>query len=236
MLGSSQFAESGVKVGDRILDRYLLRGEQVNVATRQHWARMVEPVITVVVGFFLAAWLSSGLVETLGGLILFVWFVWFFLIGRVLWKLLEWRQEWFCVTNKRVLSTYGLLTHKVAMMPLAKVTDLSYGRSVGGRMFGYGDLTLESAGQDQALRHIKWIPTPDETYRQICDIIFGEERFDHEDSLQADDPSHQVSDPTSVYPVPRVHRPSRRRLYISKKGAAGREGGRPDAPYNEWPD
>ena len=59
------------------------------------------------------------------------------------------------------------------MMPFIKVTDMSYHRSVPGRIFGYGEFILESAGQDQALRKVEWVPHPDATYRIICAEIFG---------------------------------------------------------------
>ncbi|MGB7449993.1 MAG: PH domain-containing protein [Ornithinimicrobium sp.] len=183
MLGFSATAESGVKVSSRILERYVLRGEQVEVATRQHWAIMSEPAATVVLGFFVVAWTSSGLEQVFGEFGLYLWWVWFGLIFRLMWKMLEWRNEWFVATDKRLLLTYGLFTHKVAMMPLGKVTDLNYGRSIAGRFLGYGTFTLESAGQDQALREINWLPDPDQTYRRICDIIFGPQTYDSEDSL-----------------------------------------------------
>ncbi|MGC1206374.1 MAG: PH domain-containing protein, partial [Ornithinimicrobium sp.] len=163
---------------------YVLRGEQVEVATRQHWASLTEPIATVLVSFVFIAWVSSGLERAFGEFGLYLWWVWFALIIRMLWKMLEWRNEWFVATDKRLLLTYGLFTHKVAMMPLGKVTDMTYGRSITGRFIGYGTFVLESAGQDQALQKINWVPAPDETYREICDIIFGpERRFDSEDSL-----------------------------------------------------
>jgi hypothetical protein len=59
------------------------------------------------------------------------------------------------------------------MMPLMKVTDMSYERSVPGRILGYGRFVMESAGQDQALREVNWVPEPDEHYRAICAEIFG---------------------------------------------------------------
>ncbi len=191
MLGSSEISESGVKVSSRILQRYVLQGEQVEVATRQHWAKMTEPVLTVFLTFMFVSWISSGLERAFGDFGLYLWWVWFALIGRLLWKILEWRNEWFVATDKRLLLTYGLFTHKVAMMPLGKVTDLNYGRSLLGRVLGYGDFTLESAGQDQALRKINWLPDPDQTYRRICDIIFSPDRFDSDDSLERDDPDEQ---------------------------------------------
>ncbi len=54
--------------------------------------------------------------------------------------------------------TYGIFTRKIAMMPLAKVTDMSFVRTIPGRVFGYGKFVLESAGQEQALHKVNWIP------------------------------------------------------------------------------
>ncbi len=232
MLGSSEVAESGIKVSSRILRRYVLRGEQVEVATRQHWAKLAEPVITVIVGFFIVAWTSAGLERAFGDFGLYLWWVWFGLIGRLVWRVFEWRNEWFVATDKRLLLTYGLFTHKVAMMPLRKVTDLNYGRSVIGRMLGYGDFTLESAGQDQALRKINWLPSPDETYRRICDIIFGPKRFDSEDLLDRhSDPSTSDSEQTDVNHRPPSPTGPPGRRYTSDKIAAEGEG---DSP-KDWP-
>lgn len=226
MLGSSEISESGVKVSSRILRRYVLRGEQVEVATRQHWAKLAEPVLTVILGFLIVSYVSSGLERAFGEFGLYLWWVWFGLIARLIWRVFEWRNEWFVATDKRLLLTYGLFTHKVAMMPLGKVTDLNYGRSITGRMLGYGDFTLESAGQDQALRKINWLPSPDQTYRRICDIIFGPERFDSEDSLaQHPDPARPDSDQTDFeHHQPRHPEPPRQR-YTSSKIAAEADGG-----------
>jgi hypothetical protein len=58
------------------------------------------------------------------------------------------------------------------MMPLTKVTDMSFRRSFGGRMLGYGEFVVESAGQDQALRNIDHIPYPEQLYLLICGMIF----------------------------------------------------------------
>jgi hypothetical protein len=58
------------------------------------------------------------------------------------------------------------------MMPLVKVTDMRFSRSIVGRLLGYGEFRLESAGQDQALGRIPWVADPDATYRELCAIIF----------------------------------------------------------------
>jgi hypothetical protein len=50
---------------------------------------------------------------------------------------------------------------------------MSYNRSVLGRLLGYGEFVLESAGQDQALRTVSFLPHPDALYEEICLEIFG---------------------------------------------------------------
>ena len=77
---------------------------------------------------------------------------WVALMGRLAWRVLEWREDWFVVTDRRLLLRTGLVTRRVAMMPLLKVTDMSYARPPAGRVLGYGEIVIESAGRDQALR------------------------------------------------------------------------------------
>lgn len=162
-----------------VLGRYLLDGERTLTAVHQHWAKIAEPVASVVAGLVLVLALDSTLPATLGVLANLLWWAWFVVVGRALWKILEWRHDWFVATDKRLILTYGLLTHKVAMMPLAKVTDMSYNRSPIGRMLGYGTFVMESAGQDQALHSVGWVPDPDNTYRAICAEIFGVQDNEH---------------------------------------------------------
>lgn len=157
----------------RILDRYVLTGERVVVATRHHWGMLLEPVATTLAGLLVVVWLVAQVGPTAGDGVLVLGLLWLLLAARLTWKVFEWRNEWFVATDKRLLLLYGLITHKVAMMPLTKVTDMNYGRSPVGRVLGYGQFLLESAGQDQALRQIDWVSQPEATYRQICDTLFG---------------------------------------------------------------
>ena len=61
------------------------------------------------------------------------------------------------------------------MLPLAKVTDMSFRRTTIGRLLGYGEFIVESAGQDQALRNVKFIPYPEQLYLEVCGLIFKDE-------------------------------------------------------------
>ena len=68
--------------------------------------------------------------------------------------------------------TTGVISRNVNMMPLAKVTDMSFQRSPMGRLLGYGEFILESAGQDQALSNVDYLPYPEQLYLEVCGLIF----------------------------------------------------------------
>ncbi|WP_406284897.1 PH domain-containing protein [Embleya sp. NBC_00896] len=96
--------------------------------------------------------------------------------GLALWAgrhILTWRNDYFIVTDKRVILTTGLIGKRVNMMPLTKVTDMSYRRTLGGRLLGHGMFVMESAGQDQPLKEVEFVPRPDAVYLKVCDQLFG---------------------------------------------------------------
>lgn len=155
------------------LQRFLLDGERVVVDVRQHWGVIARPVGYTALALILVLWVDAQIRLDGGPIARLLWLAWFGMLGWMGWQILQWRHDRFIATDKRLLLDYGLFTRKVAMMPLIKVTDMSYRRTVPGRIFGYGQFVLESAGQDQALRTIDWVQHPDATYRIICAEIFG---------------------------------------------------------------
>ena len=70
------------------------------------------------------------------------------------------------------------------MMPLSKVTDMSFRRSFAGRIFGYGEFIVESAGQDQALSRIDHIPYPEQLYLEVCGMLFPSSAGDDTEDAQ----------------------------------------------------
>ncbi len=101
------------------------------------------------------------------------------ILVRALWRTFLWYREWFVGTDRRLMLTLGILTRKVAMIPLIKVTDMRYDRPPIGQILGYGSFVLESAGQDQAFRVVHFVPHPDTLYRRISEELFtpSETRF-----------------------------------------------------------
>jgi len=156
------------------VDKYLLPGE-VRVATvRRHPAVLLAPSAQAVGGLLVAAVLSATFLRGLTVIAAIVWVGWGVLLANLIWKAVNWAVDYFVITSVRILLTSGLFTRSVAMMPLSKVTDMSFHRSFAGRLLGYGEFVVESAGQDQALRRIDHIPYPEQLYLVVCGRIFKE--------------------------------------------------------------
>jgi hypothetical protein len=152
----------------REVDRYLVPAEKVMFLTRLHILTISEPIITATAGLVVLALLqpkASGEVRT--GLMV----AWLILAGRAAWNALEWYMQLFLATDRRLLLVHGVLNRQVDMMPVSKVTDMRYKRSWAGYVLGYGKFFLESAGQDQALNQIKFVPRPDAIYRKIQEVL-----------------------------------------------------------------
>jgi uncharacterized membrane protein YdbT with pleckstrin-like domain len=154
------------------VNRYLLPHERQVITVHQHPAVLIRPVFEVLVGLALAGWLTTVLAKVNGVAVLVIWVLWGILFLRLAVKVFEWSETYFVVTSQRFILATGLLTRKVNMMPLAKVTDMSFQRSAMGRIFGYGEFILESAGQDQALNKIDYLPYPEQLYLEVCGLIF----------------------------------------------------------------
>ncbi len=155
-------------------ENYLFGGEQVALETRRHAVVLLKPALFP---FF-------GLVLVSAYPLRFTLIVLLACIGRFAWSYLLWFKDRFVLTDNRIISTSGLITTSVVSMPLSKITDLTYTRSVGGRLLGYGKLHLESAGQIQ-LESIDHLPDPDHFYRCVMAFALGPPPEDVEEEVQA---------------------------------------------------
>ena len=161
----------------REVDKYLLLHEREHqvITVRMHPAVLLAPVALALGGLIIAVVLNGSILSGQHAIMLIVWVGWLILFLWALVKAATWSVEYFVVTSRRMILTSGLLTRKVAMMPLNKVTDMSFQRSLGGRLLGYGEFIIESAGQDQALRNIPYIPYPEQLYVEVCKLLFPNE-------------------------------------------------------------
>ena len=156
------------------VSRYLLPRERQVISVHQHPAVLIGPIFLVLVGLAIAGWLSSSVANGNNTAILVIWLLWGVLLLRLGWKVLQWIFYYFAITSQRLLLTQGFPYRRVNMMPLAKVTDMSFRRTPMGQILGYGEFIVESAGQDQALSRVPFLPYPEQLYLEVCGLIFRE--------------------------------------------------------------
>jgi membrane protein YdbS with pleckstrin-like domain len=165
------------------VNKFLLPHEHQVITVRKHPAVLIKPIIVVLIGLVIAAVISTTIARHQAGVVGFVWIAWALLLVWLFFKVWEWSVDYFIVTSRRMLLATGLVTRKVAMMPLVKVTDMSFQRSSLGRLLGYGEFILESAGQEQALRVVDHLPYPEQLYLEVCGLIFPGKQEDGDDDL-----------------------------------------------------
>jgi membrane protein YdbS with pleckstrin-like domain len=154
--------------------KYLLENEEVPVITRRHWAVLIEPGGKALPVLVAGGWLfvldpanrltsSVGLLLVLGALAYF---------GL---RVAEWWMRHFIVSTRRVLLTSGVLVRTVTLLPLRRITDLTWQETLFGQLLGYGTFRFESAGQDQALRHLTYLPDAGKLYHEVSALLFGKD-------------------------------------------------------------
>lgn len=141
---------------------YLFEGEEAALVVRPHPVVLVKPALAPLAAIALV----SAMPNRFTAIVLLIIF------GRFAWDVGIWWSDRYVVTTERIISMSGIVTKKVVSLPLPKITDLTYARSFLGRIFGYGSMDLESAGQRDFGR-IDFLPHPDNFYRAIMALALG---------------------------------------------------------------
>jgi uncharacterized membrane protein YdbT with pleckstrin-like domain len=154
---------------DPNIRKHLLRdeGEVIVDEVHHHWIVYVLPVVEALVGLLL---------------LISVWYVdvdlgWVpFLLALVIWLHAGWRalashRDRFVVTNMRVFRVNGVLSQKLATVPLSRILDITVAKPLHGRLLGFGHFVFESAAQEQGLRDIRYVGRPDERDLSIQRVV-----------------------------------------------------------------
>jgi len=128
----------------------LAEGEQPVLILHPHWKTLVGPFVVsfLVVAALLVAEVmipnssAAGVIRlavlALAILLLMVWLT---------VPLLRWRMTMYEMTTRRMRMREGLLIRKGRDIPLSRITDVSFSKSLLDRMLGSGRLVVESAGE-----------------------------------------------------------------------------------------
>jgi hypothetical protein len=151
--------------------KYLLPEEKAVVATRRHWAVLIEPTIKFLPMFAVGGWLllldPANRVTSTGGLLVLLAALAYYGL-----RVGEWWMRHFIVSTRRVLLTSGVIVRTVTLLPLRRITDLTWKETLLGQLLGYGTFRFESAGQQQALSEITYLPRADVLYRKVSGLLF----------------------------------------------------------------
>ncbi len=154
---------------DPHIGRHLLRdeGEVIVDEVEHHWVVYVKPFLEflVAIGLIVLGLFTSVEIAWLP------WIVAIVVSGHAFWKSLTHHMDRFVITNMRVFRVRGVLTQRMATMPLGRILDITVDKPMVGRLFGYGHFIFESAAQEQGLREIKYVGRPDERDLTIQRVI-----------------------------------------------------------------
>src|SRR3954452_21139089 len=157
------------------VDKYLLADEKPPVlAVRRHWAVLLEPTVKSLPAFLIGGWLLTlypdNRVTSTAGLLVIV-----ASLGYYALRVGEWWMRHFIVSRRRGLLTSVVIARTVPLLPLRRITDLTWKETVLGQVLGYGTFQFESAGQNNALAEITFLPRADQLYRQVSSLLFGDD-------------------------------------------------------------
>ena len=141
------------------VDTLMGANEKVLVIERQHWFAWVPRLILSLILIAIIAAVSVLAVPlTAGmsflGLILILIPLWLFI--RV-W--LDWHNETYIVTNRRIVQTEGVINKSVIDSSLEKINDVVLSQSLVGRIMDFGDLEILTAS-DIGLNKLRRIQSP----------------------------------------------------------------------------
>jgi len=155
--------------GSPDISHHLLRdeGEVVVDEVDHHWAAYTRPALEAGLAFLLL--LVSLLVSMDVAWVLLV-------IGAGValhagWGTLREKRDRFVITNMRVFRIHGVLSTRLATMPLSRILDITVDKPLTGRIFGFGHFVFESAAQEQGLREIRYVGRPDERDLTIQRVV-----------------------------------------------------------------
>ena len=114
----------------------LKKDEKVIIETKPHWFTLVGPFITTLIASIIGIAIGGY------GLLIIVVFISYFS-----YKVIERNNNLWAVTNLRVIDEYGVFSNNSKESQLEKINNVSYSQSFFGKIFGYGDVQIQTAAE-----------------------------------------------------------------------------------------
>jgi uncharacterized membrane protein YdbT with pleckstrin-like domain len=116
----------------------LKKDEKLLIIIRQHWIKLVLPIFAwLLLTAVLLFWLQNAV-----ALIIILVTAIYPMVEYINWKYNLWG-----VTNMRVVDESGFFTRYSKESPLDKINNVEYDQPVMGRIFGYGNVDIQTAAE-----------------------------------------------------------------------------------------
>jgi len=148
--------------------------ERVVIHTRTHVKAMILPALAFVL-IAAAVGVGAALIPrearpigqlAIGvlGTVLAIWLV--------VLPFLRWRTTTYTITNRRLMTRSGILNKVGKELPLNRINEVTYERSLMDRMLGCGSLIVQTAAEDGTLV-LHDVPDVEHVNLQMSQLLFG---------------------------------------------------------------
>jgi len=151
----------------------LKKDEKVIIETKPHWFTLVGPFITTLIALIIGI--------AIGGYWILITVVF---IGYFIYKVIARNNNLWAVTNLRVIDEFGVLSNNSKESQLEKINNVSYSQSFFGKMFGYGDVQIQTAAEIGSMTYLS-VENPKELKDTITHM--QEEYKSHQMKRQANE-------------------------------------------------
>jgi uncharacterized membrane protein YdbT with pleckstrin-like domain len=121
----------------------LRKDEKLLFETRKHWFFLVLPAFITLALISLSLFIYFML-EKSNYLYLIVAFL---SIIYFIYRYYFWKNDLWAVTNIRVIDENGVFTINSKESPVDKINNVAYRQNILGRIFGYGDVQIQTAAE-----------------------------------------------------------------------------------------
>jgi uncharacterized membrane protein YdbT with pleckstrin-like domain len=117
--------------------------EQIIFETHKHWFVLILPLVISLIIIALSFYVYTKLT-------LLMW--WHFLVPLFallyfIYKYYSWKFDLWVVTSHRVIDEFGVFSINSKESPIDKINNVSYQQSLMGRIFGFGNVQIQTAAE-----------------------------------------------------------------------------------------
>lgn len=186
------------------VETLLANNEVIVIKTRQHWMVLARSIFLnglLLIAIGVLAWVATAMLLGLGGLLATVLFI--IPIAAFARDYLQWWNEEYLVTNRRVIQAEGIVNKHVIDSSLEKVNDVVLDQSFLGRLFDYGDIEILTASEMEGINKLHKIVSP---VKFKTEMLNQKEKFGSDEHYGTHGQDAPIDIPTLIVELDRLRK------------------------------